>query len=981
MGPLSNPADVELTNDEIMQALADLLGSSVFQTNSRLPRLLRYIVTTEIEGRGETLKAYVIATDALGRGKDFDPTGDSIVRVEINRLRQSLTHYYATEGSDCAITIEIPKGQYRPLFRKKIRSPAQHPGSTPSIFGKAAFWLVSLTAVAVAAVAIAIFGFETDNESDLPLAADGSGPAEEELSSNPAYHPSPTGRPPFPRIYTTRFAADDLAADVILAIESAVSKFSNISVLTSEVADTSQQIWPEDYRFEVSTVSGSDITTVYLRMVHVASQELIESREVVVGAAGGAGFAASDIERLQELAADLVSRGGALEQDYRRRGSYSPTMRCELMTLDFFAQQTAAAHLAARDCAEAEIAAGNRASFLYVALALLHCEEYTDGLNRRPGDPLRRALRAANSATNRDPGSSFGYFAQMMVYSLMGDVDATMRAGEVAVSLNPLDADIMAVYGMRLSYFGRPDEALIKLKRAEQLQPSAQHWRDYAFFLSHYQLGQMEQAASRARILGGATDPHYRTAEAIGAWHDGDVDRARLLIRETEANAPEFMSDPRASYLRRHYSLPLIDRLVADIARAQGVAISEQGHAASMPDSAAEGVAQRSESARPAVPRLFVVAESSDVQAISVALAIEAAASRFSLLRVVSQPVRVPSLQEAWPEDYVVTVSVASGEERSDLLMRIVHAQSGELVDTDAFVLPLQESDVLDLLENEALQRSAADLVRRRGLIEQDYRRRGAHTETMTCVLLFSDYLDSQDPERHANAKACVEARIAAGDLEPYLRVILAVLHLENFVRGFDARSAEALDWAIGEAGIAMSLDPSSAHAYFVQAWIHALRDETEAMVRMGEQAVRLNPLDADMLAGLGMRMSFAGQYRDAVGLLERAESLQPAAQRWRHYALFIAYYGLNDMPSAAVRAQMLAGSGVPTHIAARAVAALKAGDFAGARTLVAELIATNPAYGNDPSAIYARRNYAPELVDLLVADLLAAGMASQTAH
>ena len=84
--------------------------------SERQRNLLSYLVTEELEGRGERLKAYSIATEVLGRPNNFDPQQDSIVRVEIGRLRQALERYYLIEGKDAPIVISIPKGQYRPVF-------------------------------------------------------------------------------------------------------------------------------------------------------------------------------------------------------------------------------------------------------------------------------------------------------------------------------------------------------------------------------------------------------------------------------------------------------------------------------------------------------------------------------------------------------------------------------------------------------------------------------------------------------------------------------------------------------------------------------------------------------------------------------------------------------------------------------------------------------------------------------------------------
>ncbi len=99
-----------------MSALGALIESGVLGETSRLRQLLRYLVIEELEGRGERLKAYSIATDVFGRGDDFDPGTDSIVRVEVHRLRQALEHYYVTTGVGDRVRIEVPKGTYRPVI-------------------------------------------------------------------------------------------------------------------------------------------------------------------------------------------------------------------------------------------------------------------------------------------------------------------------------------------------------------------------------------------------------------------------------------------------------------------------------------------------------------------------------------------------------------------------------------------------------------------------------------------------------------------------------------------------------------------------------------------------------------------------------------------------------------------------------------------------------------------------------------------------
>lgn len=123
--------------------------------SERQRNLLSYLVTEELEGRGERLKAYSIATEVLGRPNNFDPQQDSIVRVEIGRLRQALERYYLIEGKDAPIVISIPKGQYRPVFtaaHPDAPEPARlAPPPAPAAPGKATRFAALAALVLVAA--------------------------------------------------------------------------------------------------------------------------------------------------------------------------------------------------------------------------------------------------------------------------------------------------------------------------------------------------------------------------------------------------------------------------------------------------------------------------------------------------------------------------------------------------------------------------------------------------------------------------------------------------------------------------------------------------------------------------------------------------------------------------------------------------------------------------------------------------------------
>jgi hypothetical protein len=74
-------------------------------------RLLEFLVDCAVNGR--TPKELEIAMEAFGRGADFDPSQDSMVRVYAHNLRQKLEHYYATAGRGERTQLTLARGEYR----------------------------------------------------------------------------------------------------------------------------------------------------------------------------------------------------------------------------------------------------------------------------------------------------------------------------------------------------------------------------------------------------------------------------------------------------------------------------------------------------------------------------------------------------------------------------------------------------------------------------------------------------------------------------------------------------------------------------------------------------------------------------------------------------------------------------------------------------------------------------------------------------
>src|SRR5258705_11937933 len=98
---------IEVTLEQRQSALTGVLESKEFLRSPALAKLLRYLCEKTFKGKIHEIKEFTIATDVYGKDLHFGEKRDSLVRVEVSRLRRRLQRYYETEGASCRIRIFI----------------------------------------------------------------------------------------------------------------------------------------------------------------------------------------------------------------------------------------------------------------------------------------------------------------------------------------------------------------------------------------------------------------------------------------------------------------------------------------------------------------------------------------------------------------------------------------------------------------------------------------------------------------------------------------------------------------------------------------------------------------------------------------------------------------------------------------------------------------------------------------------------------
>ena len=149
-------AEIELP--AARRQLERVVASAGFSRNERLVRFLRFVVEQHLEGKDDELKESVVAVEVFGRSADHNPRLDSIVRTEAGRLRARLGEYYAGEGLNDSLIIELPKGGYVPVFRpaKDLRAAVDAaPAKRSQRVGR--WWFAVALACLVVAVAMGLW--------------------------------------------------------------------------------------------------------------------------------------------------------------------------------------------------------------------------------------------------------------------------------------------------------------------------------------------------------------------------------------------------------------------------------------------------------------------------------------------------------------------------------------------------------------------------------------------------------------------------------------------------------------------------------------------------------------------------------------------------------------------------------------------------------------------------------------------------------
>jgi len=163
--------------------------------------------------------------------------------------------------------------------------------------------------------------------------------------------------------------------------------------------------------------------------------------------------------------------------------------------------KTAIEHAATRDCLETAVAQDENFSSAWAALSWMYGDEQRNGFNEveRPLAPFEMALQAAEKAVETDRENAMGYqYFSIANFTLERD-DEFKKSAELALKLNPNDAEVLADIGSHLIQLGNVTTAPQMVEKAILLNPARPPWYHGSLTMYYYVSGDIDAALNNAR--------------------------------------------------------------------------------------------------------------------------------------------------------------------------------------------------------------------------------------------------------------------------------------------------------------------------------------------------------------------------------------------------------------------------------------------------------------------------------------------------
>ncbi|HLP70184.1 MAG TPA: tetratricopeptide repeat protein [Rhizobium sp.] len=505
-----------------MAELERVLHSPSFEATDRNKRFLKYVVSETLAGRGDRIKAYSIGTSVFGRGDNFDPLQDPIVRIEAGRLRRSLEHHYLlTPNAQSKLRIAIPKGTYVPVFERI------HP--EPSVAGEPVLHTM--------APHLLVRTFDQ--------------------------HSCTATWPDFGRVLTTQLIA-------------ALTKFSDLYIYGPPLA--ANLINPEgehavhiDYELSGNVTIAKDQILAEFLIQDLQEGRFIWSQSIyrpIDPSCDATELVAVLLTIASEVASIVGQRDGVIDSETREKACQRHkrfTASQKLLEFqDYWRRVDLTRNEPLRFDLESVIATDPNFSAAHACLSLLYTDAERFGIDCGPDypRPIERALTLARRAVELAPRSGRCHHALGVARWFAGQPEPALQELKIASALNPNDSEFLAEFGLRSAMRMQWELGIPMLITSFERNPLQSGQYRMGLFFFHLASGDYEEALRQALLAEAPMVAHPNIACAAALSRLGRHAEAAQHLDEAEAISPGLFSRLAADLAKRQIHPDLIEMVV-----------------------------------------------------------------------------------------------------------------------------------------------------------------------------------------------------------------------------------------------------------------------------------------------------------------------------------------------------------------------------------------------------------------------------------
>jgi adenylate cyclase len=615
-------------------------------------------------------------------------------------------------------------------------------------------------------------------------------------------------------------------------------------------------------------------------------------------------FAIQD-EVTAKIVGRVAGRYGVLNKDDVVASRAVPTdslsaYECVLRSYAFLEVLTSEEHAATRDCLERAVASDPKYAEAWTWLGNRAAEEYALGFNPRPNS-AERALEANRRALELDSENQAVRYGMAWTLFFFGDLDAFVAEADIAVSLNPNNALVLADLGNMLRFAGQRDRGMAMMMKAIELNPHHPGWywlniANDSFVHGHF--------ADAVKYVKQSKMPDYMSSLLTLAAAYGELGEIRLAgetIAKIRSVSPGYTIEDFHERARRwRYPVEYAERYVRGLTKA-GLPLSPPDVSrpviAVLPFDNLSGDPEQEYFADGITEDIITrLAQYPDILVLG----------RNTTFQFKGEAVDIPTIAEKLGADYVVEGSIRRGGDTVRVTAQLLGGDEWGHLWAETYDRHLDPENIFEV-QDEITKRVASRIgdpygrVNRAEYILSD-RRIPRYLSTYDCSLRYFEYLRLLSSEHHKAARDCLESAL---EIEPdYAEglVYLADLYLDEVGLGYNATTVEAVDMALAHAQRAAEIDGKNGQVRVRLARALYMVNQTRRARAEVEEALQLAPNNADVLVFAADVFAGVGAYDRTAEVIDAVENLNPNYPAWLNWKMAIVHFTRNEYEDAVAR-------------------------------------------------------------------------------